>query len=63
MDAYKDAILAHAVYYPVVEVLSAIAIAGVIWFGGGQVHSHMVTLGVWLRSSNMRSVSSVPFRT
>jgi ATP-binding cassette subfamily B protein len=37
MDAYKDAILAHAVYYPVVEVLSAIAIASVIWFGGGQV--------------------------
>src|SRR5205085_7549845 len=37
MDAYKDAIMAHAVYYPVVEVLSAIAIASVIWFGGGQV--------------------------
>src|ERR1700683_2278814 len=34
MDAYKDAILAHAVYYPVVEILSAVAIAGVIWFGG-----------------------------
>src|SRR5246127_5437783 len=27
MDAYKDAILAYAVYYPVVEVLSAIEIA------------------------------------
>ena len=37
MDAFKDAILAHAVYYPVVEVLSAIAIACVIWFGGNQV--------------------------
>jgi ATP-binding cassette subfamily B multidrug efflux pump len=37
MDAYKDAILAHAVYYPVVEILSAIAIALVIWFGGGDV--------------------------
>ena len=46
MDAYKDAIMAHAVYYPVVEVLSAIAIASVIWFGGGQVIRQTVTLGV-----------------
>ena len=37
MDAYKDAILAHAVYYPVVEVLTAVAIASVLWFGGGEV--------------------------
>jgi len=42
MDAFKDAILAHAIYYPVVEVLSATAIAGVIWFGGSQV-MHLVT--------------------
>ncbi len=46
MDAYKDAIMAHAIYYPVVEVLSAIAIASVIWFGGGQVVRQTVTLGV-----------------
>ncbi len=37
MDAYKDAIMAYSVYYPVVEVLSSIAIASVIWFGGGDV--------------------------
>jgi ATP-binding cassette subfamily B multidrug efflux pump len=46
MDAYKDAILAHAIYYPVVEVLSSIAIACVIWFGGNQVLRNFVTLGV-----------------
>ena len=46
MDAYKDAILAHAIYYPVVEVLSATAIAGVIWFGGNQVIRNAVTVGV-----------------
>ena len=46
MDAFKDAILAHAVYYPVVEVLSSIAIACVIWFGGDQVIRNVVTLGV-----------------
>jgi ATP-binding cassette subfamily B protein len=42
MDAFKDAILAHAIYYPVVEILSAIAIASVIWFGGNKV-LHSVT--------------------
>jgi ATP-binding cassette, subfamily B, multidrug efflux pump len=46
MDAFKDAILAHAIYYPVVEVLSATAIACVIWFGGNQVIRNAVTLGV-----------------
>src|ERR1700719_4543789 len=37
MDAFKDAIMAYAVYYPVVEILSSVAIACVIWFGGGDV--------------------------
>jgi ATP-binding cassette subfamily B multidrug efflux pump len=46
MDAYKDAILAHAIYYPIVEVLSAIAIACVVWFGGNQVIRNAVSLGV-----------------
>ncbi|HXW91963.1 MAG TPA: ABC transporter ATP-binding protein [Terriglobales bacterium] len=46
MDAYKDAIMAHAVYYPVVEVLSSVAIASVIWFGGNQVLSRVVTTTV-----------------
>jgi len=46
MDAFKDAILAHAIYYPVVEILSATAIASVIWFGGNQVIRNAVSLGV-----------------
>ena len=37
MDAYKDAIMAYAVYYPVIEILSSIAIACVIWFGGKDI--------------------------
>jgi ATP-binding cassette subfamily B protein len=37
MDAFKDAILAYSVYYPVIEILSSIAIACVIWFGGNGV--------------------------
>ena len=39
MDAYKDAILAYAVYYPVVDFFSWIAIASVIWWGGKDVIS------------------------
>src|SRR6184192_2587927 len=46
MDAFKDAILAHAVYYPVVEILSSIAIASVIWFGGHQVLAHTLVAKV-----------------
>ncbi len=46
MEAFKDAILAYAFYYPVVEILSSIAIAAVVWFGGGQVIRSVTTLGV-----------------
>jgi ATP-binding cassette subfamily B protein len=37
MDAYKDAILAYALYYPAVDFFSSVAIACVIWFGGQDV--------------------------
>jgi ATP-binding cassette, subfamily B, multidrug efflux pump len=46
MEAFKDAIMAHAVYYPVIEILSASAIACVIWFGGLKVLSGTVTIGI-----------------
>ena len=46
MDAFKDAILAYALYYPTVELLSSIAIALVIWRGGASVLHGTVTLGV-----------------
>jgi ATP-binding cassette subfamily B protein len=37
MDAFKDAIMAYAVYYPAIEIFSSIAIACVIWFGGNDI--------------------------
>jgi len=46
MEAFKDAIMAHAVYYPVVELLSATAIASVIWFGGNDVIRNTTTVGI-----------------
>ena len=46
MVAFKDSILAYALYYPGVELLSTIAIALVIWIGGGGVLRNTVTVGV-----------------
>ena len=51
MDAFKDAIMAHAVYYPVVEVLTATAIACVIWFGGNQTIRHASAVSLDITSS------------
>ena len=61
MEAYKDAILAYAIYYPVVEVLSAAAIALVIWFGGGQVirNFEVVGLSFHFDAAHLLSVSVV----
>ncbi len=55
MDAFKDAIMAHAVYYPVVELLSAIAIAMVVWFGGHQV-LEKITIGTIAWKGGLRWV-------
>ena len=46
MEAFKDAILAYSVYYPVVEILSAVAIASIIWFGGNGVIRGITSIGV-----------------
>jgi ATP-binding cassette subfamily B protein len=46
MLAFKDAILAYALYYPAVELLSSVAIALVIWLGGDGVLRNAVSIGV-----------------
>ncbi len=46
MEAFKDNIMAYALYYPAVELLSSLAIALIIWMGGGGVLRGTVTLGV-----------------
>jgi len=46
MIAFKDTIFAYALYYPAVEILSAVAIALVIWRGGFGVLTGTVTIGV-----------------
>ena len=54
MIAFKDTIFAYALYYPAVELLSAIAIAIVIWRGGFGILAGSVTIGM-LASFNMYS--------
>ena len=46
MVAFKDTIFAYALYYPAVELLSAVAIALVIWRGGYGVLNGAVSIGV-----------------
>jgi len=45
LEAFKDNILAYALYYPAVEFLSSVAIALIIWLGGGGVLRGTVYLG------------------
>jgi ATP-binding cassette, subfamily B, multidrug efflux pump len=51
MDAFKDAILAYAIYYPVVDFFSAVAIACVIWFGGKDIIRGAASGGVNVAAS------------
>ena len=46
MEAYKDAILAFALFYPGVELLSMAAIGVVFWYGGLQSFAGFVKVGV-----------------
>jgi ATP-binding cassette, subfamily B, multidrug efflux pump len=48
MDAYKDAILAYSLYYPAVDLFSAIAIACVIWYGGQDIIRGLIVKSVAL---------------
>src|ERR1700675_3338881 len=46
MLAYKDAILAFAIFYPTVEFLGVAAIALILWVGGLRIFAGTLTLGV-----------------
>jgi ATP-binding cassette subfamily B protein len=46
MIAFKDTIFAYALFYPAVDLLSAVAIALIVWRGGIGVLSGVVMIGV-----------------
>jgi ATP-binding cassette subfamily B protein len=45
LRANLDSILAYAWFYPAIELLSSVAIALIIWYGGGRVLQNELTLG------------------
>lgn len=45
LDAYLRSILYYAVFFPTVEIIGAIAMALIIWYGGRQVLDDALTLG------------------
>jgi ABC-type multidrug transport system fused ATPase/permease subunit len=46
MDAYQRSIFYYAVFFPVAELLGAVAVALIFWHGGGQAIQGAVSLGV-----------------
>ena len=46
MEAYKDAITAYGWFYPVIEFISMLVLAGILTYGGFRVQSGRLTLGV-----------------
>ena len=45
LEANLDGILAYAWFYPAIELLSSVAIALIIWYGGGKVMQGLLTFG------------------
>lgn len=45
LAANMRSVLCHAIFFPVVELLGAMAIALIVWYGGGQVIAGAMTLG------------------
>jgi ATP-binding cassette subfamily B multidrug efflux pump len=44
-DANVESIFYHAVFYPVIELIQAVGIALIVWYGGGQVIRGTLSLG------------------
>jgi ATP-binding cassette subfamily B multidrug efflux pump len=44
-DANIESIFYYAVFYPVIELIQSIGIALIVWYGGGQVLRHTLTIG------------------
>ena len=44
-DANIASIFYYAVFYPAIEVIGALATSVIIWYGGGRVVQHLLTLG------------------
>lgn len=45
LAANMDSVLAYSLFYPAVEIVSAVAVALIIWYGGGQVLHRELSFG------------------
>ena len=45
LEAYLKSVLYHSVFFPVMELIGAVAIALIVWYGGGRVLHGALTLG------------------
>jgi ATP-binding cassette subfamily B protein len=45
MEAYKDSIMAYGLFYPAVELLGVVAVAIILYFGGGMALTGALTIG------------------
>ncbi len=45
LEAHLRSITFYALFFPVIEVLTAVALALILWYGGGQVLQETVTIG------------------
>tara|TARA_B100001123_G_scaffold146144_1_gene169495 strand:- start:655 stop:2334 length:1680 start_codon:yes stop_codon:yes gene_type:complete len=46
LEAHLRSITYYALFFPIIEVFTAIAVALIIWYGGGEVIRNTVTVGV-----------------
>ena len=46
LEAHLRSITYHALFFPVIEVFTAVAVALIIWYGGGEIIQGTVTVGV-----------------
>lgn len=45
LEAYLKSVLYHSVFFPVMELIGAVAIALIVWYGGGRVMHGALTIG------------------
>ena len=62
LDANLRSLFYFALFYPTVSVLSSIAIALIVWYGGGNVLAHALTLGALVAFLSYADRFFVPIR-
>ena len=63
LDAHLRSITYYALFFPVIQFFTALALASIIWYGGLRTLDGVLTVGALPRSSSTRAASSAPSRT